>query len=85
VDRWLQELEVPDPEHTSPFPWLEKLARWLIHRETAGALSRLIRRRPQLPPALAELHSQCQSQGLKPVFELYQALDDRGIDLKVLW
>ena len=86
VDRWLsQELELPAPEQTSPLPWLEELAVWLIERKRAGKLTRFLKRHPPLPPNLAELYERCLKEKLSPVFHFYELIDDRGIDLKVSW
>ena len=86
VGRWLEhELQLPDPENTSPLPWLESLANWLLERESAGRLARLFKRHPPLPPILDDLYHQCQREGLRPTFRFYELVNDRGIDLKVSW
>jgi hypothetical protein len=86
VERWLdQDVQPPDARNTTPLPWLEALARWLDAQAGAGLMHRLLRSRPPLPPAVAQLYADCRKLKLKPVFEVFSKLDDSGIQLRIRW
>lgn len=86
VAGWVErDIKAPDPQNTTPLPWLERLAHWLTERETASGLRRWLNRRPPLPEHLSQLYGTCQELKLKPVFQFFTVLDDSGIDLRVSW
>jgi hypothetical protein len=85
-DRWVRvDLQWVDCEHTSPLAWLDDLARWLQKRSGAGALGKLLQGGPPLKSPLLELYAACKERGLKPHFEFYSQIEDKGIALKVSW
>jgi hypothetical protein len=85
-DKWLRvDQGWAECDKTSPLPWLDDLARWLLKRDKSGKLGRLLQGGPPMPKHLSALFEECKKRGLKPEFEFYHQLDDRGIALRVSW
>lgn len=85
-DRWVRvDMKWADCEHTSPLPWLDNLARWVQRRSESGALAKMFQGGPPIQGPLKELYDACKEGGLKPRFEFYSHMEDKGIALKVSW